>query len=867
MSMDQDIDTNPIHMSDLVPYKVITPGCDEHLATLYESRIHANTEKPELTYTLHGGTFNGIVSGPQVDATRLFMQSTNVYIENTFRSGFVLGDEMGVGKTHVIALSLVQTIYEHVIAHNRIGRHVVIIPKDTLFKPLGLIVNRLATVLGITVNFLQIKDIFTKANDTFIVRQTDGVVLTTYNGYGSHVNRLVEWMEHDKTQAIFHDESHHLKSISTQSAIAASIMMDQFRHSRMMFSSGTCASTVKDLQLVGIRTGLWTKSSFPHVAKSLNGRNFFAYISNQLVRNGRYISRLLSVETAAEHIIENIDMSPESIMVYDTCAELMAKTMRIIRSKISGDEKRLHLTARLYNTSLAFFREMMLFVRLDYIIKTARHHAENNRAVVIAIQSTGESYADKEIQGIANTAMNLINAMKEKYPGDNQWDELNDEWMNLDLPHQSILDIVVDSLGGLDQVADITGRSKYWIRDEMGEWVIKTRNKNKINAERDDFQHDRKPFSIVSRTANEGINLHAMYTNSKQRVMVLAQQPWSADQEKQLEARVARTGQTSNPIVIHIVNNQLCELTVTGRHASGSRNSSSLTRGNQEISAIGSEMEDVNSMRGVYACIRLIGDLQDRVGLRTQEIRAEMGMTDSDFRLYCDETIERLRIVGALDCIRVENNKRKFGDSDDEHDASETDKNGAHSVRQFLNRILLLSVKWQQTLYQHLLIQLRKVQETSTHTKPIKPVCKIRSVYKMRDDIELIEVMSINLFSDLENKNAKFYMDRANTNACALVTFGKVTWRIAPRQCVPSNVPFYGYHQVHVDEAKRVWNRGVEVKYILRNILIEEISELKSIVRVDAPLQRLKQMDGTSILGFNIPCRAIEDVKNHYSEY
>lgn len=865
--MDPVTDTDVNNMSDLVPYKTLTPGCDDHLATLYESMAHADIDKPPLTYTLYGGTFNGIASGPQIDATRRFMQSTNVYLEDEFRAGFVLGDEMGVGKTHVIALSLVQTVYEHYITHQRIGRHVVVIPKDTLFKPLSDIVQRIATVLGITLNFLQIKDIYTKTNDTFIVRQTDGIVLATYNGYGSHVNRLVEWMEPHHTQAIFHDESHHLKNMNSQSAAAASIMMDVFRHARFMYSSGTCASTVKDLYLVGIRTGLWTKSSFQHVAKTLNGRNFFAYISNQLVRNGRYISRLLSIETSAEHIIDHIEMSDESIRVYDTCAELMAKTMRIIRAKISGDEKRMHLTARLYNTSLAFFREMMLFVRLDYIIKTARHHAENNRAVVIAIQSTGESYADKEIQGIANTAMNLINAMKEKYPGDNQWDELNDEWMNLDLPHQSILDIVIDSLGGLDQVADITGRSKYWVRDEMGEWVMKTRNKNKINIDRTDFQEDRKPFAVISRTANEGINLHALYAHSKQRVMILAQQPWSADQEKQLEARVARTGQTSNPIVIHIVNTQLCELTVTGRHASGSRNSSSLTRGNQEISAIGSEMEDVNSMRGVYACIRLIGDLQDRVGLRTQEIRAEMGMSDNEFRLYCDETVERLRIVGALDCIRVDNNKRKFGDDDDEHDASETDKNGAHSVRQFLNRILLLSVKWQQTLYKHLVIQLRRVQETSTHTKPIKPVCKIHTITKLRNDIEFIQVKSINLFSELENKNAKFYMDRANTNACALITFGKVTWRIAPRQCVPSNVPFYGYHQVHVDEARRVWNRGVEVKHILRNVLVDEISELKSIVRVDAPLQRLKQMDGTSILGFNIPYRAVDDVKNHYSEY
>ena len=854
-------------MSHLTKYTVLTPGCAPHPAELYESDRLSQVTKPELVRQIIGGTFNQFASGPQIDACRRFMQATDRYIDTTdanHRSGFLLGDEMGVGKTNTIALSIVQTIQEHINNHGTQGRHIAVVPKEALFEPLQISISNMASVTSTNINFLRIKDIFKKENDTFVVNQVDGLVVITYNGLGTHINRFLEWLQQSKTQIIVFDESHHVRNEATNSAKAGLLLHQHLPHSRMMFSSGTCAETVKDLHLVGIRTGLWTQYSFKNVSRTLNGRNFFIYIATQLVREGKYISRLLSTETTAEHIIKNVELSNDSINVYNQCAALMAETMKTIRGKIASDEKRLHLNARLYNMSLAFFREMMLFVRLDFIVKETMQYVKDGKSVVIAIQSTGESYAEREIQGIANTAINLIDAMDNKFPH-RIWTELRDKWKGMDLPHQSILDIIVDSLGGLSTVADITGRSKYWVRDVFGNWVIKKRNKNQINIDRERFQNDELPVAIISRTANEGYNLHASKPGSNQRVMILGQQPWSARQERQLEARVARTGQTSIPLMVHIHVAQICELTITGRHASGSRNASSIIYGNQNIAALETEMEDVNTIRGVHACQRLIADLQDVVGTRTETIRKTMDMTHEQYQMYREDAIDRLMVVGALDCFKSEGVKRKFGDDDGEHDASDTDKNGSDSVRQFLNRILLLRIDTQERIAAHLKLRLKDVQDTSTHTKPIKPVCNIVYETTLNYGIKLLKLQSINKISDLEDTAARWYVDRTNSFACAIVVFGKVSWRITPRDCIPSAIPFYGYSETTYDHARTVWNKNSTIKYILQNVHVSDIAEMKSYVRAETPLQLLNKNGGGTILGFSIPVRSVDIIRDMYN--
>lgn len=150
-------------MSYLAKYTVLTPGCAPHPAELYESDRLSQVTKPELVRQIIGGTFNQFASGPQIDACRRFMQATDQYIDTTdanHRSGFLLGDEMGVGKTNTIAISIVQTIQEHLNNHGTQGRHIAVVPKEALFEPLQTSISNMASVTSTNINFLRIKDIF-----------------------------------------------------------------------------------------------------------------------------------------------------------------------------------------------------------------------------------------------------------------------------------------------------------------------------------------------------------------------------------------------------------------------------------------------------------------------------------------------------------------------------------------------------------------------------------------------------------------------------------------------------------------------------------------------------------------------------------
>ena len=62
--------------------------------------------------------------------------------------------------------------------------------------------------------------------------------------------------------------------------------------------------------------------------------------------------------------------------------------------------------------------------------------------------------------------------------------------------------------------------------------------------------------------------MHAEYENSKQRVYIKGQKYWTATEQLQSEARVARTGQTSTPIIFDIVVEDICELTIDSRQNS-----------------------------------------------------------------------------------------------------------------------------------------------------------------------------------------------------------------------------------------------------------------------------------------------------------
>lgn len=137
------------------------------------------------------------------------------------------------------------------------------------------------------------------------------------------------------------------------------------------------------------------------------------------------------------------------------------------------------------------------------------------------------------------------------------------------------LDQLIDEFGGVEKVAEMTGRHLRQVRDrETGVVTIEKRVKEKhaqprgkanqsqwwadaegnmtsINIqERAAFMGGQKMVAIISEAASTGISLHADkdVKNCKRRVHFTLELPWAADQAIQQLGRSHRTNQVEPPI-------------------------------------------------------------------------------------------------------------------------------------------------------------------------------------------------------------------------------------------------------------------------------------------------------------------------------
>jgi len=308
----------------------------------------------------------------------------------------------------------------------------------------------------------------------------------------------------------------------------------------------------------------------------------------------------------------------------------------------------------------------------------------------------------------------------------------------------------------------------------------------------------------------------------------------------------------------------ICELTIDSRQNSSSRNLSSTTQAGQNILAIGDQLSDAHSQRGYFAITRLLTELSDPLNNRGLQTMTELNLSSEEYGNYKQEAVVRLKDIGAIECMQTISTKRKRDADSDEHDASEHDKNTAYSVRQFFNRILLCNVELQNILTKHIAMHLRNVHETSTHQKPVKQACKIASQEFLQDGLILLKIASINKFMDVEKYQPTYYMNDDKNYVCAMIRVGRVSWRITPKDCVPTESVYYKYTSVSAEEAQECWDRHANKKYILKNLEVSEISYMRSHLGNDTPLQCLDNSDGGNIIGFSIPIRCLSTLRELY---
>jgi len=175
---------------------------------------------------------------------------------------------------------------------------------------------------------------------------------------------------------------------------------------------------------------------------------------------------------------------------------------------------------------------------------------------------------------------------------------------------KNTLDLLIDKLGGVDKVAEMTGRKGRVVSDPSGDGRVtferramkKDETLDQINnIEKQYFNDGEKLIAIISDAASTGISLHAdkRVNNKRERLHITLELPWSADKAVQQFGRTHRSNQHCPPKYVFLISDLAGETRFASSVAKRLESLGALTRGDRRATVTGNSKSNKTSSSNI----------------------------------------------------------------------------------------------------------------------------------------------------------------------------------------------------------------------------------------------------------------------------
>ncbi|QTH23073.1 strawberry notch family protein [Rhizorhabdus wittichii] len=510
----------------------------------------------------------------------------------------------------------------------------------------------------------------------------------------------------------------------SEQGIAGVRLQNLLPRARVLYASATGASDVNNLAYA-TRLGLWgPETAFANreafVADIRDGGiAAMELVARDLKSLGIYTARALSFAGVEYEILEHC-LNEDQIAVYDAYADAWAiihanlrealEATRIVDSETGGTLNSGAKSAALSifeGTKQRFFAQLLLSMKLPSLLPAIDTVIAEGHAVVVQLVSTAEAMLHRRLADLSNEEREaleidlspreyVIDYLAKSFPvrlmavftdeNGNPWSEpMSDEQGAPVLcrsalaardrmieqlcalpPIATALDAIIERFG-VDQVAEVTGRTRRLIVGRDGRQKLQSRSPRANVAETQAFMDGAKRILVFSDAGGTGRSYHADLAakNQARRVHFLLEPGWRADAAIQGLGRTNRTNQASAPLFRPVT----------------------------------------TDVRGERRFISTIARRLDSLGALTRGQRQTGGQNlfdpaDNLESIYAKEALHRwfgLLFTGKLEAVSLVRFQELTGLRIEAPDGSMIDD--LPSIQRWLNRILALSIALQNAIF------------------------------------------------------------------------------------------------------------------------------------------------------------------------